>query len=184
MSLKKLDYLTIKQLQKLHDLKSGRNAYRVMKQLEPYLNSFYEGQNIYYLNSNGREVVSSDKVRKKITNVNHYLIRNDLYIALGCPSTWRNEIKIISRSKKGDMTVVSDAHFIIDKKHYIVEIDNMQKMNKNRAKIDKYRRLIERNSFGSMPKLIWVTTTTYRQKKLLELCDGLDIKVYLNTDLH
>gem|GEM_PF-4180984 len=82
------------------------------------------------------------------------------------------------------MTVVSDAHFIIDKKHYIVEIDNMQKMNKNRAKIDKYRRLIERNSFGSMPKLIWVTTTTYRQKKLLELCDGLDIKVYLNTDLH
>src|SRR5699024_11393308 len=34
LSLKKLDYLTIKQLQKLHDLKSGRNAYRVMKRSE------------------------------------------------------------------------------------------------------------------------------------------------------
>src|SRR5690625_343054 len=184
LSLKKHDYLTIKQLQKLHDLKSDRNAYRVMKQLDPYLNHFYEGQNIYYLNSKGREVVSSEKVRKKITNVDHYLMRNDLYIELGCPGTWKNEIKIISRSKKGDVTVVSDAHFTNSNRHSIVEIDNTQKMNKNRVKIDNYRRLIERNAFGGMPELIWVTSTEYRKRKLLELCDGLDVKVFLNTDFY
>src|SRR5690625_4848732 len=139
--------LTLNQVHKHHDLKSDRNAYKDNKKLDTYLNHFYEGQNIYYLNSKGREVVSSEKVRKKITNVDHYLMRNDLYIELGCPGTWKNEIKIISRSKKGDVTVVSDAHFTNSNRHSIVEIDNTQKMNKNRVNIDNYRRLVERNHF-------------------------------------
>src|SRR5690625_7884408 len=107
-----------------------------MKQLNHYTNNIYEWQKIYYFNIKGREVVSSEKVRKKITNVDHYLMRNDLYIELGCPGTWKNEIKIISRSKKGDVTVVSDAHFTNSNRHSIVEIDNYQKMNKNRVKND------------------------------------------------
>lgn len=184
LSLRKLDYLTIKQLKQLHDLKSDGNACRVMKQLELYVNHFFEGQNVYYLNSKGREIVSSDKIRKKITNVDHYLMRNDLYIALGCPQSWQNEIKIISRSNKGNITVVTDAHFTHHSKHYLIEIDNTQKMSKNRIKIDKYRRLIERNAFKGMPTIMWVTTTKYRQKKLLELCDGLDVKVYFQSDFN
>src|SRR5690625_7694709 len=113
-----------------------------MKQLDPYLNHFYEGQNIYYLNSKGREVVSSEKVRKKITNVDHYLMRNDLYIELGCPGTWKNEIKIISRSKKGDVTVVSDSHFTNSNRHSIVVIDIYQKLNNKHIILYNIRRYI------------------------------------------
>src|SRR5699024_4271562 len=66
--LKRFDYLTIKQFQKLHDLKSIRNAYRVIKQLEPYVNVFKDnGTNVYYLNKVGREYVNSSKERTKIT---------------------------------------------------------------------------------------------------------------------
>jgi hypothetical protein len=182
MSFKKLDYLTRKQIQKLHDLKSDRNARRIIQQMEPYLSYFYDGQKIYYLNKEGREKVNCDVVRSKITTANHYLMRNDLYIHCGQPESWVNEIKFVSGEGKKQITVVPDARFIKDKKYHIVEVDNTQKMKKNKVKIDKYRRLIERNSFKGMPKLIWVTTTEYRRKALLELCEGLDVEVYLSTD--
>ncbi len=166
----------------LHDLKSDRNAQRVLKEMEKYLSSFYDGQNIYYLNKEGRERVNSDVVRKKSHNVNHYLMRNDVYINFGCPSTWKNEIRFISQKGKSKIIVVCDATFEKNNKTYLVEIDNTQTMKKNRTKVDKYRRMIERNVFGGMPTLIWVTTTKYRQDALLELCGGLDVQVYLTTD--
>ena len=166
----------------LHDLKGVRNANRILKEMEAYLNSFYDGQKVYYLNKEGRELVSSNIIRNKITTANHYLMRNELYIYYNQPSTWRNEIRMISGRDKNQITVVADAHFVRDRKHHIIEIDNLQKMNKNRVKIDKYRRLIERNSFKGMPLLIWVTTSEYRCNALMELCEGLDVKIFLNTD--
>lgn len=164
-------------MQVIHDLKSDRNAQRVMKQLEPYVNVFKEGQNIYYLNKKGRLRVDCEKVRKKTHNVNHYLMRNDLYIQLGMPPTWRNEIRI----KNGDIIVVTDAIFKTDRDN-IVEIDNTQTMRKNRIKIEKYRRLIERNAFKKPPNIYWVTTTDNRKRKLTELCEGLRVYVYLQKD--
>lgn len=183
LSLKSFDYLTVKQLQQLHDLKSSRNAYRVIKQLEPYLNVFKDdGINVYYLNKKGREAVNSTKIRKKTTTVQHYLMRNDLYIHLGCPRSWRNEIRMKYESNKDKIILVADAHYTTNK-HHLVEIDNTQKMSKNKVKIEKYRRLIEKGAFKGIPELIWVTTTSYRQSVLKELCDGLDCKVYLKEDL-
>ena len=179
-----LDYLTRKQLQQLHDLKSDRNAQRILKEMEKYLSSFYDGQNIYYLNKEGRERVNCEVIRKKTNNVNHYLMRNDVYIGYGCPNNWENEIRIRSLSKNGNITAVCDARFEANKAAHIVEIDNTQTMKKNRTKVEKYRRLIERNVFGGMPKLIWVTTTKYRQETLLELCEGLDVQIFLNTDFN
>ncbi|MEN2468245.1 replication-relaxation family protein, partial [Ornithinibacillus sp. JPR2-1] len=121
----------------------------------------------------------------KITTAKHYLMRNDLYIHLKQPANWRNEVKMISgEGTKGEIVIIADAHFIQNKRHHIVEIDNQQKMKKNKVKIDKYRRLIERNSFKGMPKLYWVTTTPYRRDSLLELCEGLDVEVYLDTDIN
>ncbi len=178
LSLKKLDYMTRGQLQVLHDLKSDRNAQKVLQRMSPYLNTFKDGQNIYYLNSKGRSRVECDKVRKKTGNINHYLMRNALYVAYGSPETWENEMRI----KLGKITVVPDAIFQLDNRYFIVEVDNTQTMKKNRTKIDKYRRLIERNAFRNVPKIIWMTTTEYRRNKLLELCEGLDADVYLNTD--
>ncbi|RDY70339.1 hypothetical protein DXT76_13825, partial [Halobacillus trueperi] len=62
--MKKLDFLTRGQLQLLHDLKSDRNAQHVLKQMSPFLNTFKDGQNIYYLNNKGRARVECEKVRK------------------------------------------------------------------------------------------------------------------------
>lgn len=150
--------------------------------MEPYVNTFRDVENIYFLNNKGREIVDCDKIRKRTFNVDHYLMRNDIFIEYGCPITWENEMRAISQGKSGKIVIVSDALFEIDKKYHIVEVDNTQKMKKNRVKIDKYRRLIERNAFKGMPRLIWVTTTVHRKNKLLELCEGLDVKCYLSTD--
>ena len=182
LSLKKLDYLTRKQLQILHDLKSDRNAQRILKEMDKYLSSFYDGHNVYYLNKEGRERVNCDVIRKKTHNVNHYLMRNDVYIDYECPESWRNEIRFISQKGKSKFVVVCDATFEKDGITYLVEIDNTQTMKKNRVKIEKYRRMIERNVFGGMPRLIWVTTTPYRAELLKELCDGLEVGIYLTTD--
>lgn len=184
LSLRRFDYMNIRQFQILHDLKSDRNAYRIIKQLEPYMNHFVEGgRKVFYLNKNGREAINGDKIRKKTTTAKHYIMRNDLYIHLGKPENWRNEIRIKYESDKDKIINVADAHFKTDR-HYIVEIDNMQKMGKNRLKIDKYRRLVEKNVFKGMPGLIWVTTTAYRQAAIRDLCDGLDVMVFLNTDIN
>lgn len=183
LSLKSFDYLTTKQLQHLHDLKSDRNAYRVIKQLDPYLNHFIDdNKKVYYLNKKGREAVDSTKIRKKTTTAKHYLMRNDLYIHLGKPASWSNEVKMKYKSDNDEITVVADAYYRTEK-HHIIEIDNVQKMHKNKIKIDKYRRLIEKGVFKGMPELIWVTTTPYRKQVLQEMCDGLDCKVYIREDL-
>lgn len=183
LSLKRLDYLNRDQLQQIHDLKSNRNAQRVLKDMDHYLSAFRDdGQNIYYLNKEGRSQVNCDKVRKKLSTASHYIMRNDVYIHCGMPEGWQNEIRITSRAGKEKIVVVTDAHFVRNGKHYLVEIDHRQTMKKNRAKIDKYRRLTERNAFKGMPRLIWVTTTPYRREMLLKLCDGLDVQVYLPSD--
>lgn len=179
LNLSRFDYLTVKQIQRLHDLKSDPNAYRVVGQLKPYVNVFKDnGTNVYYLNKKGRGVVDCHKKRTKLTTVKHYLMRNDLYIYLQCPGSWKNEVKITL----DDITIVADAHFKSNR-HYLVEIDNMQKMRKNRQKIDKYRRLVEKGAFDGMPGLMWVTTTPYRQKVLREICEGLDTLILLDSDL-
>lgn len=182
LSLKRFDYLTRYQLQVMHDLKSERNAQRVLKQMEDYLNVMRAEKNIYYLNKKGRDCVDCSKVRKKTQNVTHYLMRNDLYIHYNLPKNWRNEIRITSKQESGRIIIIADAHFTHEKQHHLVEIDNTQTMKKNRQKIDKYRRLVERNVFKGVPKLIWVTSSSYRQGKLIELCEGLDVVVYLSTD--
>lgn len=187
--LKKFDYLTVKQFQNLIDLKSNRNAYRVIKQLEAYMNVFRdEGINVYHLNKKGREYVNCNKKRTKLTTAKHYLMRNDLFIHLGFPSSWRNEIRMRYENSKDPITIVADAHYTSvaypHAKHHLIEVDHTQKMQKNKIKIEKYRRLIEKGAFKGMPELVWVTSTPYRQKTLKELCDGLDAKVYLSTDLN
>lgn len=185
LSLKRFDYLTVKQMQQLHDLKSDSNAYRVIRQIEPFTSVFKdEGINVYYLNKHGREYVNSSKVRTKLTSAKHYLMRNDLYIHLGKPSSWRNEI----RMKYGEeINVIADAHYTTisypQSKHHIIEIDHLQKMKKNEIKIEKYRRLIQKGVFKGMPHLIWVTTTPYRKQILSELMEGLEYEVFLKEDL-
>lgn len=172
LSLKKLDFLSRSQVQKLHNLGGVRNANRILKELEPYVSHFREHENIYYLSKEGRELVQCEKIRKRTPKVYHYLMRNDLYIHLGRPSSWTNEVKV----KLKDAYMIADALFHKDKLPHIVEIDHEQDMSENRKKIEFYRTIPN-------VRLIYLTTTEYRRKKLKVLCEGMDHQIYTAQDI-
>jgi hypothetical protein len=182
--LKKLDYLTRGQIQVIHDLKSDRNAQRVLKQMEEYVSVFRDGEFVYYLNAKGRALVNCDKIRKHTGNIRHYIMRNYLYIAMGCPSTWKNEMRIKNgKTKKDTVTCVADALFKEGDRYVIVEVDNTQTMKQNKAKIERYRILKERIAFGMMaPRFVWITTTEHRRKELIVLNEGLNVQVFTIGD--
>jgi hypothetical protein len=174
-----LGFLSRSQIQRLHRLGGDRNANRILNEMGDYLNTVRLGENVYYLNAAGRERIGATKVLKKTNQITHHLMRNSLYLAHGCPSSWKSEVKL---SVKGEVTVIADALFTMAGRYYICEVDNTQKMSENRAKIGKYRRLIELGVFEKRPKLIWITTTDYRKKQLAKICEGLDVSIYLRSD--
>lgn len=179
LSLKKCDYLTREQLQRMHDLGQTRNAQRVLSSMSEYLSSFIDDKKkVYYLNAEGRERVQANKVRKKTAMITHFLMRNDLFIALGRPSTWKNEIKISVPNAK--TSIVADAAFITNKLHHFVEVDYKQSMSKNAMKIKNYKAISQYNDKFC---LTWVTSTLYRKKRLEQLCEGLKYKIYLWDDI-
>ncbi|WP_374717126.1 replication-relaxation family protein [Geobacillus thermodenitrificans] len=180
-SLAKLDYLTRSQLQVLHNLGSPRNTSRVMKALEPFVAKFLDGEAVYYLTKEGRERTGARRIRKRSIQARHYIMRNDIYIAYGCPDTWKNEVKL---EVKGVVSVVADALFIHEGRYHIVEVDHQQKMSVNKAKIGKYRKMLELGVFKTPPVFVWMTTTEYKRKQLLELCEGMDAQVFLASQFH
>jgi Replication-relaxation len=178
LSLKKLDFLSRTQLQRIHRLGKTRNTNRVLKEMSDYLSSFSHenGEHVYYLNKEGRERVNSTKICKKTTQTDHYLMRNSLYISLGCPASWRSEIKL----KVNDVHIVADALFEEKGVLHVIEVDHTQKMIENRKKMEKYREIVKLT--GKPIKFHWITTTHYRQKQLTELCQGLNCIVTLAKD--
>lgn len=172
-------------MQIIHGLKSDRNARRILTQMIDKVNVKKDGKCIYYLNSKGREIVGCQKVRKGTGNVEHYIMRNTLYIAYGMPDTWKNEMKITSKglTKKDTVTNIADALFKYQNTFHIVEVDNTQTMAKNRMKMEKYRLLISREAFGKVPPVfIWITTTELKKKQLQELCEGLTSQIFLASE--
>lgn len=177
--MKKLDYLERDQISTIHRLGKVRNTNRVLKDLSPFLSSFKdEYKTVYYLSPDGREYVNSQKIRRKNQFVPHVVMRNQFYIFSGFPKDWQNEMKL----SDGKYTVICDALFKKGGKYHCLEIDNIQKMRENRVKISNYKGMFERGiakqQLGHFPLLIWVTTTELRRKQLLELCEGLPVRVY------
>lgn len=185
LSLKRLDFLDRNQLSVIHRLGAKRNTNQVLKALSPYLSSFRENDspNVYFLNKEGREYVNSEKERKKNKFVNHVLMRNDFYIYAGFPNDWKNEMKVTD----GTNTVICDALFKSNGKYHFLEVDSLQKMKANRAKITQYKGLFDNGSikehFGYFPLLIWLTTSNFRKRQLIELCKGLPYAVYTIDDI-
>lgn len=179
LSLKKLDYLSRSQIQTLHRLGQERNARRVMQELKDYVSSFKDGENVFYLNAKGRERVNCTKVRKRSDKARHAVMRNYLYIAYGCPATWKNEVKF---TLQGIVSVTCDAYFMQDRRYHIIEVDNTQTMAENRKKINSYRKLIENNAFELQPQFIWLTKTPYRKKQLEKLMADFKCAVFTITD--
>lgn len=184
LSLKKLDYLNRNQLNEIHRLGSIRNTNRILQTLSPFLTAYRENEStIYFLNKEGREYVNSQKERKKNKFVPHVLMRNDFYIFSGFPHDWRNEIKV----SDNEYTVICDAVYHKESKYHFLEVDSLQKMKANRAKIAQYKGLFANKTihehFGYFPKLVWLTTTEFRKKQLIELCKGLPYAVYTINDI-
>ncbi|MEI5905621.1 replication-relaxation family protein [Bacillus spongiae] len=175
LSLKKLNYLSRSQIQRLHRLGSDRNARIVLKSMTEYLSYTREGEKVYYLNKEGRDRVQAQKVCKKTIQIHHYLMRNEAFIALGQPATWKNEVKF---GMKGVGSIVADAVFQRGDLYTAIEIDYSQKMTINKSKVETYRALMRKNRFN----LIWVTTTEYRRKQLAKLCEGMSVKIYTIND--
>lgn len=147
--------------------------------MSEYLGSFrHEIQKVYHLNKSGRERVKCDVVRTKTTNIQHYLLRNQLWIYLRKPHSWKNEMKI----KVKNVSIVADAMFHVTKEVMaFVEVDVSQPMKVNRVKMDKYRRIKEMT--GNEFNVVWVTELESRRIKLKELMNGIPGRVYTLNDI-
>ncbi|MBS4172148.1 replication-relaxation family protein [Bacillus sp. FJAT-49736] len=174
-----MDYLTRAQIQAIHNLKGDRNANRILADMSEYLGSFrHEIQKVYHLNKAGRERVKCEVERTKTQNIQHYLIRNQLWIYLRKPHSWKNEMKI----KVKEVCVVADAMFYVTKEVMaFVEVDVSQSMKVNRVKMDKYRKIKEMT--GNEFHVVWITEIESRRLKLKELMQGMPGRVYTFNEI-
>ena len=182
-TLKRLDLCYRSQLQKIHNLGSNRNASRVLKQLEPYLHVFQGKEAIYYLNKAGRDRVDSEKVIIKSNSYMHTLMRNDVYCHYR-PRAWQNEYEI----KVDGHHIISDAVFMMNGKHYLLEVDNQQKMSANKDKLERYFRFMEsgiwqKRNKGEFPFILFYTLSDYRKAQLQEYNPGIPLTVLTKKDL-
>ncbi|MBS4171959.1 replication-relaxation family protein [Bacillus sp. FJAT-49736] len=174
-----MDYLTRAQIQAIHNLKGDRNANRILADMQEYLCSFrHEVQKVYYLSKSGRERVKCDVVRAKTGNIQHFLLRNQLWIYLRTPRDWKNEIKVQVK----DISLVADAMFYVTKEIMaFVEVDVSQPMKTNRIKMEKYRKIKEMT--GNEFHVVWVTELESRRIKLKELMKDFPGRVYTLNEI-
>lgn len=148
----------------------------------------FKGKNVYYLNKEGRDWIGATREVKYSYLIEHYLLRNELFIHYGCPKTWvvekRTHFKVIGQPEK---SICPDARFQKEGVWHFIEVDRTQSMAENRKKILEYGELsplIEKD-LGSKPVIIFYTIKSSRQAKLKELCKeaGVDCVVYHPDDI-
>jgi hypothetical protein len=140
-------------------------------------------ENVYYLNQKGRELIGSEKERKYSLEVEHFLLRNDLYIHFGCPKDFEIERDIAFASGLKQKIIRPDARFTRDGIHYLAEIDRTQNMVENKKKIAQYAELspLIKEQFHHPPKLIFYTITPTRKQSLAALCEEKKIQFQVIT---
>lgn len=195
MTIDTLGVVKIKHLQKIHDLKSYRNACRVVQQLRPYINqSFHNREKIIYLNKAGRELIGATKEVKKTSGIEHDLLRNEVYLHFECPIDWKPEfiteieieavptleMKINGLKPVTKRRIVSDAAFIRNGYIHLVEVDNTRDMIDNKKKIQRYEELIPLIK-EAVPVLLFFTTTEDRKRKLETWCKGRGFRYDIST---
>ncbi|WEG14194.1 replication-relaxation family protein [Pullulanibacillus sp. KACC 23026] len=186
-TLNDLGFATRSQLQRIHDLGGDRNARRVLNNMSAYLNSFQDRENVYYLNKKGAERIGSDKILTRNQKYQHTLMRNELYIHLGQPNTWKPEVTINVPDK---IKIRMDACFNDDRNIPVfVEIDNLQKMIENHKKLEHYKQLkdlkVLQKKYGVFPLIVWLTTTKLRRDKIYKISKeyGLKTDIFLKDEL-
>lgn len=183
-TIDKLGVTTIRQLQRIHDLGSYRNACRIITQLEPFLNVVRGREKVFYLNKEGRELIGSEKEIKNSTQLEHRLLTNEAYIYFGCPADWKTEYRIEHKEEIKDIIVrigsgksvmkkivIADAYFGGN----IIEIDNTRHMKDNLKKIANYKEIFKLKKIN--PRLYFFTTTNSRKEKLKKGLAGMNHQV-------
>lgn len=154
-----------------------------MKNLAAYTNHFRDEENVYYLNKKGRELVGSSKAVQKSPNYLHTIMRNDVYIHFNCPKLWKNEFPIPNQG------LVPDAVYSVNGQQYFLEVDRLQKMNKNIEKLKRYASfresgLWQKHNGGQFPIVVFYTTTDTRKWQLTESNPGLSLLCLTKKDLN
>lgn len=175
-------FLTTSQVQRLHNLGGIRNTLRILTDMKEYLNSYREGETVWYLNASGRKTIGSQLVRKRNQTTRHTIMRNEVYIAKQ-PELWKPEYSVKWDGKE----IVCDALYRTGKEFTFVEIDLTQTMAVNERKVELYKDLRDSGRwqarYGAFPLLLFVTSSEHRRKRLGALLDGLDSEVITFDDL-
>jgi hypothetical protein len=188
LSLNKVGFATREQLQAIHDLGQSRNALKVLGDMREYIqHRNHNGKNVYFLNQNGCDKLGVEGVKWSL-QVDHYLLRTDMYIHYQCPDDWRIEKKIRLKPTIGEeKVIVPDATFTVNGIYHFLEVDRIQSMVENRKKIEAYHHFnpLIKNQFQNYPTLIFYTTTTSRYESLSKLCKEKDLnfKIFTTDDL-
>ena len=193
MTIDRLGVATIKHLRGIHDLKSYRNACWTLKRVEPYTNTtFYNREKVFYLNKEGRALIGSEKEIKANQNLEHTLLRNDVYIYLNCPVTWESEKVLEYASEQPNLSgiivrgvnvatkkkIVSDGYYLRNGYTHVVEIDNKRDMMDNHKKIISYKECFK---YLDTPRLEMFTTTLDRKRKLEKWLQEYNLRGEIKT---
>jgi hypothetical protein len=165
---------------------------KILHQMSDYLQvRNLNGKNVYYLSQKGRELIGAEQEVKWSLQVEHHLLRNDMYLHYGCPVDWEVEMKITFKHTEGlqhkEMTIVPDATFTKKGIYHFVEIDRTQSMFENKKKIETYVSLSPaiQAQYTHTPIIVFYTLTPFRQTKLRALCQehNLPCEVYTKEDI-
>lgn len=161
-----LTYATREQLQVINNLGGDRNANRILLDMEKmgYIKSVRLDKKIYYVNT---------RLKKK--EVQHILMRNDIYIMYNMPSSWQKEVPL---RQNREILLIPDAMFKKNNEYCFVEVDYMQQMKVNYEKIEKYKevsRMIFRQ-YKHHPTLIFYTLSESRKDKIRKYSNKIGVK--------
>jgi Replication-relaxation len=176
-----LGFVSRSQLQIIHNLKSDRNALKVLGEMKEYLHvkpsPERSNENIYYLNKNGCEYVGQNEERRWVQSVEHYLMRNDLFIHYQQPNPFNIEPEIVLREGMTQKIIKPDATFIRDNQYYFLEVDRTQKMNENKKKLESYAELFPliKSTLKQTPILVFYTLSHIRKDKISGWCNEMNL---------
>jgi hypothetical protein len=177
-----LGFLTTSQIQRLHSLSGRRNTLRILGDMGDFLNSFHEGELIWYLSARGRKEIGSETIRKRTPLVQHSVMRNEVYITYR-PDVFKQEYPVKWDGKE----LVADAIMRKNGVYTFVEIDLTQSFGANERKISAYRELRDSNrwqqKYGPFPTLLFVTMTDYRRQKLRAIMGDMKAEVLTVDDI-
>jgi hypothetical protein len=144
-------------------------------------------ENVYYLNQNGCELIGQKEERRWVQSVEHYLMRNDLFIYYEQPTPFDIEPEITIREGMTQKIIKPDATFIKESRYHFLEVDRTQKMLENKKKIDHYTQLFPliQSKYNQTPLLVFYTHSPIRKEKIIRWCkqSNLPVEVLSRDDL-